>query len=85
MEFNEIVERLTLGIPYYFSKTFASQIAVKLIEKPALFYDWELDRNINNKLVTLKFTISISKVNFVECPGKSLFIQNKTTSEAWLV
>jgi hypothetical protein len=85
MEFNEIIDRLTMGIPYYFSKTFASQIATKLIEKPVLFHDWELDRNINNKLVTWKFTISMCKVTFVECPGISLFVQNKTTGEAWIV
>ena len=60
---------------------FANLIAEKLIEKPNLFYDWKLDREINNKLVTFKFTVSLRMVNFVECLGINLVVQNKTIGE----
>ena len=65
MEFAEIVSVLTTYIPFKFTQKSASQIAEKLLEKPHLFYDWEVDRIVNGKLVTFKFTISMGKVNIV--------------------
>ena len=65
MQFDELVEML-LVVPYFTSRTTVNRMAEKLIEKPNLFHDWELNKVINNKKITFKFTISINGVSFLD-------------------